>query len=125
MSLAETIYRHSLRLPEQAAQEALDFIEFLEQRYSKAQTMPKAPDNTEAFIAAVAGTLGDDSPNDIAANKKPNASDFLPEDAGDDVSPLYRALKRIGFIGCIDADEKLSIRYKDEIDFSNKYGEKP
>ncbi len=35
MSLAEAIYRHSLRLPEQAAQEALDFIQFLEERYGK------------------------------------------------------------------------------------------
>lgn len=33
MTFAEKIYRHSLRLPEQAAREALDFIEFLEQRY--------------------------------------------------------------------------------------------
>jgi hypothetical protein len=34
MSLAETIYQHSLRLPVHAAQEALDFIEFLERRYT-------------------------------------------------------------------------------------------
>ena len=33
MTLAELIYHHSLRLPEPAAREALDFIEFLEQRY--------------------------------------------------------------------------------------------
>ena len=33
MTLAELIYQHSLRLPEPAAREALDFIEFLEQRY--------------------------------------------------------------------------------------------
>lgn len=33
MTLAESIYQHSLRLPEHAAREALDFIEFLEQRY--------------------------------------------------------------------------------------------
>lgn len=33
MTLAETIYQHSLRLPESAAREALDFIQFLEQRY--------------------------------------------------------------------------------------------
>lgn len=33
MNLAEAIYQHSCRLPEQAAREALDFIEFLEQRY--------------------------------------------------------------------------------------------
>ena len=33
MNLAEAIYRHSQRLPDEAAREALDFIEFLEQRY--------------------------------------------------------------------------------------------
>ncbi len=37
MTLSETIYQHSLRLPEQAAREALDFIEFLEQRYGVAE----------------------------------------------------------------------------------------
>ena len=36
MSLPEAIYQHALRLPEPAAREALDFIEFLEQRYGAA-----------------------------------------------------------------------------------------
>lgn len=36
MTLAEMIYQHSLKLPESAAREALDFIEFLEQRYGVA-----------------------------------------------------------------------------------------
>lgn len=90
MSLAETIYRHSLRLPEHAAQEALDFIQFLEQRYCKVPVLPEA------------------------------LPDSLIEGAGEEESSLYKALMRIGFIGCIDADEQLSIRYKDEIDFSNK-----
>ena len=36
MNLAETIYQHSLTLPEPAAREALDFIEFLEERYGQA-----------------------------------------------------------------------------------------
>jgi len=35
MTLAEAIYLRSLRLPEHAAREALDFIEFLEQRYGR------------------------------------------------------------------------------------------
>lgn len=65
MTLAETIYHHSLHLPEQAAQEALDFIEFLEQRYGTVQTASKSAGDTEAFLAAVAGTLGDDFPDDI------------------------------------------------------------
>lgn len=33
MTLAESIYRSSLNLPEPAAREALDFIQFLEMRY--------------------------------------------------------------------------------------------
>jgi len=65
MNLAETIYRHSLHLPEQAAREALDFIEFLEQRYGITRIESKASNDTEAFLAAVAGTLGDDFPDDI------------------------------------------------------------
>ena len=38
MTLAEVIYQHSLSLPESAAREALDFIEFLEQRHGQPQT---------------------------------------------------------------------------------------
>lgn len=34
MTLAEAIYQHSLNLPEQAAREALDFVVFLERRYT-------------------------------------------------------------------------------------------
>lgn len=37
MSLAETIYQRSLKLPDAAAQEVLDFIEFLHQRYGLAE----------------------------------------------------------------------------------------
>ena len=33
MTVAEIIYQHASRLPEPEAREALDFIEFLEQRY--------------------------------------------------------------------------------------------
>lgn len=44
MSLAEAIYQHSLRLPAHAAQEALDFIAFLESRY--ANTATSAPVQT-------------------------------------------------------------------------------
>jgi len=35
MTLAETIYQQSLTLPEPAAQEVLDFIEFIKQRHVK------------------------------------------------------------------------------------------
>ena len=65
MTLAETIYQHSLHLPEPAARESLAFIQNLEKRYGIVPTVPKAPDDTEAFLAAVEGTLGDDFPDDI------------------------------------------------------------
>ena len=42
MTLAEIIYQHCLRLPDAAAREALDFIEFLEQRYGSCH-QPTAP----------------------------------------------------------------------------------
>jgi hypothetical protein len=61
MTLAETIYTHSLKLPEPAAREVLAFIQDLEKRYG----VGLASDDTEAFLAAVAGTLGDDFPDDI------------------------------------------------------------
>lgn len=64
MSLAENIYHHSRRLPEEAAREALDFIQFLEQRYA-GKAAPSRTEDTVTFLAAVAGTLGDDFPNDI------------------------------------------------------------
>ena len=64
MTLAETIYRHSLNLPEPIAKEALDFIVFLEQRYGIGQKA-EASNDTEAFLAAVAGGLSEDFPDDI------------------------------------------------------------
>ena len=66
MNLAETIYKHSLNLPETAAREALDFIEFLEQRYSTAQPLIKQQNDTEAFLAALAGGLSEDFPDEIS-----------------------------------------------------------
>jgi hypothetical protein len=48
MTLAELIYRHSLRLPEHAAREALDFIEFLEKRYGAVPAVPAADPEREA-----------------------------------------------------------------------------
>lgn len=52
MTLAETIYQHSLSLPESAAREALDFIEFLEQRYGQSATL--AADDEKKRQAALA-----------------------------------------------------------------------
>jgi len=55
MSLAETIYQHSLSLPEPAAREALDFIEFLQQRYGQSTTqMEEHGKNRQAALAHIA-----------------------------------------------------------------------
>jgi hypothetical protein len=64
MSLSDTIYKHSLNLPEAVAKEALDFIVFLEQRYG-IKTTPKVSSDTEAFLQAVADGLSEDFPDDI------------------------------------------------------------
>ena len=66
MNLAESIYQHSLNLPEIAAREALDFIEFLEQRYAPVPNNIKQQNDTEAFLAAIAGGLSEDFPDDIS-----------------------------------------------------------
>ncbi|WPL11177.1 MULTISPECIES: DUF2281 domain-containing protein [Thiorhodovibrio] len=51
MSIAEIIYAHSRRLPEQAAREALSYIEFLEQRYAvTSPTDDVKQEDTEAFL---------------------------------------------------------------------------
>ncbi len=65
MNLAETIYQHSLNLPDNAAREVLDFIEFLEQRYSLIRPVTKIENDTEAFLTALAGGLSKDFPDDI------------------------------------------------------------
>ncbi len=71
MTFAEMIYQHSLNLPESAAREALDFIEFLEMRYAKndatveQNTQGTGDSRTEMFLAALAGGLSDDFPDDI------------------------------------------------------------
>jgi hypothetical protein len=61
MNYAQTIYQRSLTLPEAAAREALDFIEFLARRYGS----PHAAPSTEHFLAAIAGGLSTDFPDDI------------------------------------------------------------
>lgn len=65
MTLAETIQAHVQVLPPTLQRETLDFIEFLEQRYSLAPAIGTVPDDTEAFLKAVVGTLGYDFPDDI------------------------------------------------------------
>lgn len=51
MTLAETIYQRCLKLPDAAAQEALDFIEFLNQRYGLAEEAPAADGDAAAYDA--------------------------------------------------------------------------
>ncbi|MEI6069915.1 MAG: DUF2281 domain-containing protein [Methylococcaceae bacterium] len=66
MNLAEKIYKHSLNLPEIAAREVLDFIEFLEQRYAPVTSNTKQQNDTETFLAAITGGLSEDFPDDIS-----------------------------------------------------------
>lgn len=51
MTPAETIYQRSLRLPDAAAQEVLDFIEFLSQRYGLAEASAAADGNAATYDA--------------------------------------------------------------------------
>ena len=67
MTLAETIYQRSLKLPDAAAQEALDFIEFLNQRYGLAEATTPAADGDAAtydawFKAQVQQAIDDPRP---------------------------------------------------------------
>ena len=50
MNLAENIYKHSLNLPEIAAREAMDFIEFLEQRYAPVTSNTKQQNDNELVL---------------------------------------------------------------------------
>jgi hypothetical protein len=88
MTLAETIYQHSLLLPEQAARETLDFIEFLEQPYKVAPEASNTSENTNNLLSLTEKGIQ----NDVSTPY---------------ISPLYKALESIGFIGCVDADEEL------------------
>lgn len=54
MLLAELIYQKSLDLPEQAAREVLDFIQFLQERYGKiaSDSLPSVltPEQRAAYV---------------------------------------------------------------------------
>ena len=65
MSLSDTIYQHSLNLPEAVAKEVLDFIVFLEQCYG-IKTVPTVSTDTEAFLQSISGGLSEDFPDDIS-----------------------------------------------------------
>lgn len=68
MTLAETIYQRTLKLPEPAAREALDFVEFLEKRYGIDDSAPRNEDAGDAnaydqwFKAQVQKALDDPRP---------------------------------------------------------------
>jgi hypothetical protein len=40
-------------------------------------------------------------------------------------SPLFNALTEAGVVGCIDTQDQSSVRYKSQLDFSNKLGHQP
>ena len=64
MNLSNTIYAHARTLPVNLQREALDFIDYLSQRY---KTMPDFSNGqaTEVFIKQFAGSLLDDFPDDV------------------------------------------------------------
>lgn len=64
MNLPDMIFARARALPTDLQKEALDFIGYLESRYRVADSKAQDPD-TEAFLARVAGSLGDDFPDDV------------------------------------------------------------
>jgi len=66
MTLAETIQAHVQSLPPILQREPLDFIAWLETRYGLSTETLGVQRDTEAFLAAVAGMLSDDFPDDIS-----------------------------------------------------------
>lgn len=63
MNLPDTIHAHAKALPPELQRQTLDFITWLEQRHARRQLA--AGGETEQFLQRVAGTLGDDFPDDI------------------------------------------------------------
>lgn len=60
MMLAQTIYEHSLKLPETAAHEVLDFIDFLKMRSEKnAAKFSKEESQRKAALAKIAAAKVD------------------------------------------------------------------
>lgn len=76
MNLPDTIYAHAKALPPDLQREALDFIAWLEQRHAR-RSGPATAAGTEAFLQRVAGSLGEDFPDDI---DNAGLSDDLPRD---------------------------------------------
>jgi hypothetical protein len=62
MTLAEAIYQRSQKLPEVAAREVLDFIDFLGQRYGVAEAATDTAAYEEWFRTQVQAALDDSRP---------------------------------------------------------------
>jgi hypothetical protein len=61
MTLAETIYAHSLQLPEEAGREVLDFIDFLVQRYHVNPTIEQSKMRVAGSAKGKLTIVNDDS----------------------------------------------------------------
>ena len=84
MTLAEVIYQHSLSLPESAAREVLDFIEFLEQRHDPLTIAPDTGEQWKTLLAAMPDVGSDE--------------DFSrPQDYGDESSDLLKSIGQAKF----------------------------
>jgi hypothetical protein len=67
MNYAEAIFQRSLQLPDAAAREVLDFIDFLiQQRVRPGKTtLAQQVRDPEQLLNAIAGAWGSDVPDDI------------------------------------------------------------
>lgn len=74
MLLAETIYEHSLSLPEAAAREVLDFIDFLTTRYEKPALLSAKAKN-KRLAEKIAGIGSGDAEGSV--DYKKHVADYL------------------------------------------------
>lgn len=66
MNIAQTLQAHIQALPAAFQSEVLDFVEYLEKKHGVGLAEKTADSaQTEAFIARMAHSLGDDFPDDI------------------------------------------------------------
>ena len=103
-SLVKEMALRASTLPEQAQQEALDFVEFLQNKFSKKSLNPIH----ETALAT-----------DWHRTEESEAWEKQQEK---NVSPIYQAFEQAGLIGCIETDEQLSTTYKEKLDFSFIHG---
>lgn len=66
MTIEQTLQSHILALPAIFQSEVLDFVEYLEKKHGVGLAAQSKNDaQTEAFIARIAHSLGDDFPDDV------------------------------------------------------------